>query len=1372
MKLGEQFTHIDHAFASLMASLQAIDSEGPLSSDRAVGRRVRRDLPLQRRFSSVPRIIPQHLNPCSSSTTDNKLHLLQIAAFEATYADNKTPISPDCFPLIIDTGASISVTPYRTDFISDIHPVQSLEIQGIASGLTVKGAGTVTYSYYNDAGALQTITLKHCLYVPQCTARLLCPRQLGIQSGLPHDGFNATTQQGVLTFQGHPTTIQYDPTTQLPILYTAPGHTSFTRFCAHQSYLTKHPYQLPDCNKPTQYMYSNLTAAQQKKLHLHERCAHAGWDQLNIWIRQGILPCDPALAKEPDPVCAACQFGKAHKRSHLANVGSISQNHTAPGDGVSTDGMEAGIPGRVFSTSGLPSSRRYRYATFWIDHYSRYVHITMHETKKAEELLRSKNDFEDFAARFGVRIKNIRADNGVYTAKTIQTSCLKNQQNLSFCAVGAHWQNGIAERFIGTIVQQARTLLLHAMSKWPDTITEDFWPFALRYMVMFHNSSIRRNKTLSPFELFTGQQPTWSLSDFRVFGSPAYILHKRLQDGDHFGKWQARSWRGVYVGPSAQHASNVPLIYNPSTTHVTPQFHVVHDEGFTSLTHLPNADHEHMMDQLFQKAVWMHPGKGDSDSEFHYFDSFWDDPPDLQSAPSTKKKRSHDEICSSSDHTLPPVSGASIPVDSTPSGPTDVNFSNTSPVSGYEGDQIQSVSEGALDQQNGTYTSPIYNSLPVSGHEGYSASVSDSTTNATPLNQAVSAFLSKPKIQYCIYKGSLSFQQTQAALGLACNVYHAHPNNIKDSSRCESQPNPIPTAPHVFSTYIDLPVVYTESSLSAYLALNNKEDTLTQSQMLRTQDMEKFISSQIPEIRGLEAMGVFAYKTIETLPPRARLLSSIWSYRRKRKPNGELLKHKARICVDGSQQALGRDYWETYAPVVSWSTVRLVLLLSTLLNLKSRQVDYTQAFPQADLADPVYIRLPQGWYITPSGTLEPHSNPKFNDTTHYIQLMKNLYGCKQAARNWFQHLDAGLKAHGFKQSHIDPCLYLRKDCIMVVYTDDCLIFAPNDTIIDSLIADLSALYKLEDQGDVHDYLGIRIEKDNTTKTISMTQTGLIESIIQDLNLETSSNTKTTPSDSILHSDSNGEPRQESWHYRSVIGKLNYLAQNSRPDISYAVHQCARFCTRPTALHELAVKRIARYLLLTKDKGLILQPSKNITLDMYVDADFAGMWHQEHSALRENVLSRTGYIITFCDCPIHWASKLQSEIALSTTEAEYIALSMATRELLPLRRIVQEIHQYSLVHLPLPATFNTTKSSTLQATQVYEDNASCIVLAHSEGSKQRTKHISIKWHHFRDQIRNGNIKIVKIDTHSNWADILTKPLGPQKFQTLRKLIMHW
>jgi hypothetical protein len=176
--------------------------------------------------------------------------------------------------------------------------------------------------------------------------------------------------------------------------------------------------------------------------------------------------------------------------------------------------------------------------------------------------------------------------------------------------------------------------------------------------------------------------------------------------------------------------------------------------------------------------------------------------------------------------------------------------------------------------------------------------------------------------------------------------------------------------------------------------------------------------------------------------------------------------------------------------------------------------------------------------------------------------------------------------------------------------------------------------------------------------------------------------------------------------------------------------------------------------------------------MYVDTDFAGLWHQQHSALCESVLSRTGYIITYCGCPIHWVSKLQSEIALSTTESEYITLSMVTRDLLPLRHLLAEIHQNGIVKIPLQYHFNTTKTTSLAATMIYEDNASCIVLANSEGTKPRTKHIALKWHHFRDQIKQGHIKLIKADTHFNWADILTKPLTRQKHEALRKMIMGW
>lgn len=382
------------------------------------------------------------------------------------------------------------------------------------------------------------------------------------------------------------------------------------------------------------------------------------------------------------------------------------------------------------------------------------------------------------------------------------------------------------------------------------------------------------------------------------------------------------------------------------------------------------------------------------------------------------------------------------------------------------------------------------------------------------------------------------------------------------TSRCHHVPHALDDT----STYIDLDMTFQHSTYfsatmlgntpHAFAAVDNQADTLTQSQMLKDPDRSLFIASQHAEVAGLQKMDVFEVLPISAKPALAKILSSIWSYRRKQSPVGTILKHKSRLCVDGSQQLHGRDFWETYAPVISWSTVHLMLLLTSILNLKSRQVDYMQAFPQAPLEDPVYMRVPQGWFVDSNGVMGPHPDPTFNDTKHFIKLKRNLYGCHQATRNWFTYLTKGLLAHGFKQSVHEPCLYLHHDCIMIVYTDDCLIFAKDDSTIDTSIKALSETYLLEDQGTVSDYLGICITKNATTKEISMTQPGLIDSILQDLHLETSSHTKDTPAMGILHPDRNGHPREDKWNYRSLIGKLTYLAQNTRPDISFAVHQCA------------------------------------------------------------------------------------------------------------------------------------------------------------------------------------------------------------------------
>jgi len=134
--------------------------------------------------------------------------------------------------------------------------------------------------------------------------------------------------------------------------------------------------------------------------------------------------------------------------------------------------------------------------------------------------------------------------------------------------------------------------------------------------------------------------------------------------------------------------------------------------------------------------------------------------------------------------------------------------------------------------------------------------------------------------------------------------------------------------------------------------------------------------------------------------------------------------------------------------------------------------------------------------------------------------------------------------------------------------------------------------------------------------------------------------------------------------------------------------------------------------------------------------------------------------------------LQSEIALSTTESEYITLSMASRELIPIRQLIAELHKHGMIATLLDYPFSVTHTSTLEASTLYEDNASCIVLAHCEGTKVRTKHISLKWHCLKDHIRSGDIKVVKVDSKLNWADIFTKPLCKVKHESLRHFIMGW
>jgi hypothetical protein len=485
--------------------------------------------------------------------------------------------------------------------------------------------------------------------------------------------------------------------------------------------------------------------------------------------------------------------------------------------------------------------------------------------------------------------------------------------------------------------------------------------------------------------------------------------------------------------------------------------------------------------------------------------------------------------------------------------------------------------------------------------------------------------------------------------------------------------------------------------------------------------------------------------------------------KRKRNPIGIIIKWKARLCAGGHRSIEFVDYWTTYSPVVSWNTVRLIIVMALVNNWHMQSIDFVLAFPQAPIKTDIFMRPPK----VPHDFIIPDL-PSFADRfTNAYKLLRNLYGLKDAGKTWHDFLKKGLVTRGWKASEVDSCLFTKKGIMLIVYVDDAILISPNKQMINFEIKSLQKDYDLTDDGELKDYLGTRFEK-KPDGSIELTQPKMIERVLRLVGLDPES-TRTKMHDTpasdhkLLDQDPDGKPRLQSWNYRSAVGALSYIQAMIRPDTTMPVQQCARFSNNPSQEHEEAVKRICRYLLKTKDQGLILKPDKSKGLECFVDADWAGSWQDRSSNDPLSSHSRTGYVISYAGCPIIWASKMQPLIALSTTEAEYIALSTALREVIGIMNLINELKEkgFPMFH-PTPKVVCRT----------FEDNKSCIEIATNHRTRPRTKHLSVRLHHFRSHIVQRTITIEHISTKEQLADIFTKPLPRDQFRKLRNRLMSW
>ena len=456
------------------------------------------------------------------------------------------------------------------------------------------------------------------------------------------------------------------------------------------------------------------------------------------------------------------------------------------------------------------------------------------------------------------------------------------------------------------------------------------------------------------------------------------------------------------------------------------------------------------------------------------------------------------------------------------------------------------------------------------------------------------------------------------------------------------------------------------------------------------------------------------------LPKDRKAIGNRWVFTKK--DDG---RYKARLVAQGFSQVPGEDYLDTFSPVIRYESVKLLLAFSAVDNRVVHQMDVDTAFLNGTVEETLYMKQPVGFINE-------------NEPEKVCKLNKSLYGLKQAPICWNTTISDFLAEHRFNRIDTELGIYVRGNIIIGLYVDDILISGKDMKEIEDVKKMLALKFKMKDLGVAKKFLGINIAQD--TNGIKICLYDYIGKVLQDFEM-TDANTVATPTlaGEDLHKDNTEEC--DATRYRSLVGKLLFASTTVRTDIAYAVGILSRHLAKPSEMHMKCAKHVLRYLKGTQDIGH--HYTGDSSLDIYCDSD----WASDKSDRK----SITGYIVRYGGAPISWKSKKQTTVAMSTTEAEYLALGEATKEALWIIMLFDEMR----VPLQLPIS-------------IHEDNNSCILLAEHPVFHLRTKHIDIRHHFIREHIIKKQIKLCQISTHTQIADMLTKGLNKIKFQDLRSL----
>ena len=470
------------------------------------------------------------------------------------------------------------------------------------------------------------------------------------------------------------------------------------------------------------------------------------------------------------------------------------------------------------------------------------------------------------------------------------------------------------------------------------------------------------------------------------------------------------------------------------------------------------------------------------------------------------------------------------------------------------------------------------------------------------------------------------------------------------------------------------------------------------------------------------------------VPPHKTIMPSKWIYKLKLATDGHIARYKARVVAKGFRQKPGLDYYDTYAPVMYYRTLRALLSIAATQDLEIKQFDITTAFLNAPVKEDLYMELPHGFKV--DGMV--------------AKLQRAIYGIKQAPHAWNHEFNSFLLSLGFKRFRTDLCVYLLGNIILGIFVDDVIGLLPFSAFEkwEEIKAKIFKRFPAKDIGDALFILGMRITRDRKQHKLFLDQELYIDKITkrfreQVFSTQWQKRNVHTPIEARFNSQSeaesvHNEAAETDSPYLQIVGSLLYAAISSRPDMAYTASLLARYSKKHSNEHMNAACRALRYLACTKQMKLVLG-GNSLHMTAYSDSDYAGD--------QASAKSQSGVITLLGDGAIDWSSKLQSTVALSSMEAEYAAMAHAVQDVRWLCNLLTELN----INVSQPI--------------LMVDNMAAIQYSKNGGNQSRTRHVNVKYHFVREQVEARLVQLRWIDSKQQVADIFTKPLARAAFEKL-------